>query len=151
LHPSTEQFLLDHYWDIDNVFVIGSDNIISSEVWDDIYYSVGTFDVWRLYHPSNDNRYNTSLIIAIWFFQGNPLFTDLAFATGKNFPDALMAGPYGAREFAPVMLVEGASVTQEILDWLDFIDASSNEGYLFGNNNVITNDLRSELNDHIMD
>lgn len=56
------------------------------------------------------DRYDTSLKIAQQYF---PQPQTIMVATGKNFPDALAAGPYAAKEKAPILLVGDAPTAEQ--------------------------------------
>ncbi|MCU9986710.1 cell wall-binding repeat-containing protein [Mobiluncus curtisii] len=56
------------------------------------------------------DRYSTSLAIAQQYF---PSAKTVFVATGKNFPDALAAGPWAAVRQAPIMLVGDELTTQQ--------------------------------------
>ncbi|WP_249935140.1 cell wall-binding repeat-containing protein [Mobiluncus mulieris] len=57
------------------------------------------------------NRYDTSLAIAQRFF---PNAQSVFVATGKNFPDALAAGPVAATKHAPILLVGDSLNTAQV-------------------------------------
>ena len=65
-------------------------------------------------------RYETSAAVAALARDAGMASTDTGFATGRNFPDALAAGPAVARSGGNLLLVEGADVSRspEALDWL---------------------------------
>lgn len=55
---------------------------------------------------SGDNRYETSLAVAEFFFQNNYDVDTVVIASGKDFPDALSGGPIAVAYNAPLILVE---------------------------------------------
>ncbi|MFM2353749.1 MAG: hypothetical protein RLZZ608_1155 [Actinomycetota bacterium] len=86
------------------IVIVGGPGVISSAVEQAVgAYVADPADVVRIYGA---NRYATSrLIVADAFGAGVP---NLFIATGRNFPDALAAGPAAARLGGAVLLIDGA-------------------------------------------
>ena len=53
------------------------------------------------------DRYHTSTLLAQWTQSNGLNMNGAVYATGGNFPDALVAGPLAGRNKAPVLLVSG--------------------------------------------
>jgi putative cell wall-binding protein len=80
-----------------------------------------------LTHVVGSDRYDTSAKIAEYAATEGLSFAHLAVATGDNFPDALAAGPYLARDGGIVLLVQSkgvpAPISALLLDRSAAIDA----------------------------
>ena len=59
---------------------------------------------------SGNDRYATNIKI-IEYFSPNTVVSDMIFATGANFPDALAGGSLGAKLELPILLVDETKVT----------------------------------------
>ena len=80
----------------ERVIVVGGSAAVPDE------YVSGLPGVERL---SGAGRYETSVKLAEWTAQNGLGMDGVVYATGENFPDALVSGPLAGRNNAPVLLV----------------------------------------------
>ena len=119
----TKQALAE--WDIENIKIAGLDEAISKEVEkqidkgfsidknkkDDSNVYDGAKSINRF---GGKDRYETSTIIAT---NSCPMSRLGVYATGENFPDALIAGNYAGRKNAPVLLVKRDTLPEVVRDY----------------------------------
>ena len=80
------------------VLVVGGEQAVSSR------HLAGLPRATRL---GGSDRYHTSTLLAQWTQSNGLNMNGAVYATGGNFPDALVAGPLAGRNKAPVLLVSG--------------------------------------------
>lgn len=85
------------------------------------------------------DRYATSLAIAQAYF---PTAKSVFVATGKNFPDALAAGPLAASQHAPILLV-GNSLNTAQTDYLKTL--ASPQITVLGGSGVVSETVETQL------
>ena len=129
----------------ERIVIVGGPVVISPEVEQAVAgYVADPADVDRIYGA---NRYATSrLIVADAFPAGVP---NLFIATGRNFPDALAAGPASARLGGGVLLIDGSldstdSATNSLVTALGLPDL-----YLAGGTGAITSGAQASLVAHL--
>lgn len=119
----TKQALAE--WDIENIKIGGLDEAVSKEVEkqidkgfsidknkkDDSNVYDGAKSINRF---GGKDRYETSTIIAV---NSCPMSRLGVYATGENFPDALIAGNYAGRKNAPVLLVKRDTLPKVVRDY----------------------------------
>lgn len=116
----TKQALAE--WDIESVKIGGLDEAISKDVQNQIdkgfEITKGNKADSNVYDGAKKvsrfggkDRYETSTIIAANSYPESKLGV---YATGEDFPDALIAGNYAGRKEAPVLLVKGDSLPEPI-------------------------------------
>lgn len=119
----TKQALAE--WDIENIKIGGLDEAVSKEVEkqidkgfsidknkkDDSNVYDGAKSINRF---GGKDRYETSTIIAA---NSCPMSRLGVYATGENFPDALIAGNYAGRKNAPVLLVKRDTLPKVVRDY----------------------------------
>ena len=124
----TKQALAE--WDIENIKIAGLDEAISKEVEkqidkgfsidknkkDDSNVYDGAKSINRF---GGKDRYETSTIIAA---NSCPMSKLGVYATGENFPDALIAGNYAGRKNAPVLLVKRDTLPEVVRDYTEKSD-----------------------------
>ena len=119
----TKQALAE--WDIENIKIAGLDEAISKEVEKQIDkgFSIdkNKKDDSNIYDGAKSinrfggkDRYETSTIIAA---NSCPMSRLGVYATGENFPDALIAGNYAGRKNAPVLLVKRDTLPEVVRDY----------------------------------
>lgn len=113
--------------------IIGGESAISKEVASQIKNS--GFSVSRI---SGGDRYATSLAVCEAY---NGLFTDtsVAFATGRNFPDALAGAAFAAKLGTPVLLTDNSSAKPAAKKYLSEKEIST--VYIFGGNEVVSDKI----------
>ncbi|MFU2418236.1 cell wall-binding repeat-containing protein [Peptacetobacter sp. AB800] len=121
----TKQALAE--WDIENIKIGGLDQAVSKEVEkqidkgfsidknkkDDSNVYDGAKSINRF---GGKDRYETSTIIAA---NSCPMSRLGVYATGENFPDALIAGNYAGRKNAPVLLVKRDTLPKVVRDYTE--------------------------------
>lgn len=121
----TKQALAE--WDIENIKIGGLDEAVSKEVEkqidkgfsidknkkDDSNVYDGAKSINRF---GGKDRYETSTIIAA---NSCPMSRLGVYATGENFPDALIAGSYAGRKNAPVLLVKRDTLPKVVRDYTE--------------------------------
>jgi len=133
--------------------IIGGQSAVGDNIRSDLN-ALGIYDITRTYGSS---RYETSLQVAIRFEDAFPQ-KNLAFATGKTFPDALAGGVFAAKHGAPLLLTDvnhtaytydpGAGVgmtayaapesTEHANSLVDYVAKINPENvYVFGGQNVL--------------
>ncbi|HEV2370003.1 MAG TPA: cell wall-binding repeat-containing protein, partial [Acidimicrobiales bacterium] len=88
------------------------------------------------------DRYATSALVAQTFFN-KP--TGAGMATGLNFPDALTAGPFLARQGFPMLLTDPYTMPSSISTYLTGTQASLGQVDVFGGPAAVSNQLLSAL------
>lgn len=119
-------------WGVKNVIISGGVNVISAAVETELK-GMG-ITVTRL---AGEDRYDTALII-VKHFEKNK-YTQVALATGLNYPDALTGAALAAKKDVPLLLVGRDSVKKSVMDYIgahEFVQA-----YVFGGEGVISNML----------
>jgi putative cell wall-binding protein len=114
LPDETAQALAD--LDATAATVVGGTVAVSQAVFDTV--ADQGVDVTRV---SGGNRYETSLAVAGLAAEAGDDPAHAWFATGRNFPDALAAGPAVATMGGVLLLVDGRSLngSPEVREWLD--------------------------------
>lgn len=92
---------------IETIFIVGGPPSVSLAVESQLHAYAN--DVYRV---QGADRFDTSRLVAEIFFD-NAINQTAYLATGRNFPDALTAGPAAANGFGPVILVDGAASTMD--------------------------------------
>ncbi len=90
---------------------------------------------------SGDNRYETAVKIYREYAE-NFAGSDVAVATGENFPDALAGGAFAAKRHIPMLLV-GSSDAEEQQKIIN--EKKSDTVYVFGGTNAVGDDVISSL------
>jgi len=125
----------------ERVDVVGGEVAVTDEVAEAAASAAGG-EVVRL---AGEDRYATSVEVAVLGrevgLDGGTVFA----ATGRNFPDALAAGPAAARNRAPVLLVDGDDTggSPASLRWL--ADAGATEVVVVGGDVAITEPVADAL------
>lgn len=119
-------------WGVKNVMIAGGTGVISPGVESELK-SMG-ITVTRL---AGEDRYETALAIVKHFEKDK--YTQVALATGLNYPDALAGAALAAKKDLPLLLVGRDSVKKSVMDYLDTHEFS--KAYVFGGLGVISNTL----------
>lgn len=129
----------------DRIVIVGGPGVISLAVEQAVAaYVAAPSDVERIYGA---NRYATSrLIVADAFGAGVP---NLFIATGRNFPDALAAGPAAARLGGAVLLIDGAMTTTDTATRDLITSLGLPNLYLAGGTGSISAGAESSLSAHL--
>ena len=99
------------------VYIIGSEGAVSAPVAKSL--SDAGFLVVRL---AGSDRYATSVEVAKeldWGWDYDPTRSAAFLADGRNFPDALSAGPAAAQLYAPVLLTNGTSTPAVVKNYVN--------------------------------
>ena len=121
------------------VIIVGGTGAVSSSVETTIAGLAFGPSVTRI---SGGDRYETSRAIADEFFESA---TNVFIATGRDYPDALAAGPAAAALVGPVVLVPGTntSVDSQTLSLLS--DLSVESVFIAGGTTVVRSSIEGQL------
>ncbi len=116
------------------IYILGGQAAISKSV-EDRLESMG-IEVQRI---SGSSRYATATAIAEELGSNGPVFL----VSGENFPDALSAASYAAVLGAPILLVRGNEVPEEVLAAISALNPST--VYVIGGTAVISDGVFNQL------
>ena len=122
------------------IYVVGGPSVISEVVRNELIQYTDSKLGTSVERVSGANRYATAAAVSNLFPTNR---TAVFVATGRNFPDALAAGPAATLTDAPVLLVDTNSIpgdTAAALTWL-----SPTTIYVVGGNTVVTDSVRGQL------
>jgi len=127
------------------IVIVGGPTVISSAVEQAARaYVAEASDVERIYGA---DRYATSrLIVADAFGEGVP---HLFIATGRNFPDALAAGPAAARLGGAVLLINGSLGTTDVATRTLITELGLPDLHLAGGTGAISEGAAQSLATHL--
>lgn len=127
------------------VVIVGGPSVISPAVEQAVRAAAGpTSNVERMYGV---DRYATSrLIVDDAFDDGVP---HLFIATGRNFPDALAAGPAASRLGGAVLLVDGAAGSVDVDSLALITTLGLPDLHLAGGTSVISAGVEDAFTDHL--
>ncbi len=132
--------------EVGHVYILGSENAISTDVEDALIAVLGADGVTRI---GGANRYETaaavaeetaSLLVDQDRFDGEVLV-----ATGGSFPDAIAAGPLAARLYRPIILTQTDSLSVEASEALEAIGAT--DVMILGGEGAVSAQVADELAD----
>ncbi|MDP2587419.1 MAG: cell wall-binding repeat-containing protein [bacterium] len=120
------------------IHIVGGVAVVEDDVASDAS-AYGTVD-----RIAGSNRYDTAVQIAQTFYPGAET---VGFATGTNFPDALVAGPLlGSQQvLAPLLLVLPGEVPDHVTSYLSANGATVIGGVIFGGSSAISSGVESSL------
>lgn len=130
-------------WDVNRVIVVGGPNSVPEAVVNmvkNLTDANGTglgIDVVRYY---GDNRSTTSMAIAKEFYNQT---TKAYVASGTIYPDALVGSLLGAKDEAPILLVNTDSVPEGVAKYIR--DNNITNITILGGPNTVTENVRAEL------
>jgi putative cell wall-binding protein len=129
---------------IADVTIVGGTAAVSEAV----AGAVAAADV-RVQRIAGSNRYDTSRRIADLAKSAGARPSRTAFATGRNFPDALAAGPVLARADGILLLLDGTDLSrsQATRSWVTQHAGSFEYIRVVGGTSVITEAVRWEIED----
>ncbi len=142
LDTDVSTYLTAHCADLSAIYIVGGTTAMGS----DVGTAIDAVCPGISQRLSGTDRYGTSAAIAAQFYGGGSAPTDLTFATGQSFPDALVAGPLAAKNNAPLLLVKQSTVPSEITTYMSGVAATSNEGYILGGTTVVSDITRASIN-----
>jgi putative cell wall-binding protein len=127
------------------VVIVGGPSVITPAVEQAVVTAVGpSASVERIYGA---DRYATSrLIVADAFGEGVP---HLFIATGRNFPDALAAGPAAARLGGAVLLIDGSLATTDAATRTLITELGLPDLHLAGGTGAISTGAAASLTTHL--
>ncbi|TLM80247.1 MAG: hypothetical protein FDZ70_01540 [Actinobacteria bacterium] len=133
---------------VTNVVIIGGVGVVSQDVQDDLAALPGVTTVERVAGP---DRYETSRLVAEWGNDNDDFYNDTCIiATGRNFADALAAGPFSWNMWEdfgvgePVLLTPGDEAGDALVQYLDDNDVFD-MGYILGGTAAISEDAHAEI------
>ncbi|MBT1035292.1 cell wall-binding repeat-containing protein [Canibacter sp. lx-45] len=126
------------------VYVVGGRDVISATIENEL--KAAGYTVKRL---DGADRYETNMIVnSLVFYDEDYELVDLrdaVFATGDNFPDALVAANFAASNYAPIVLIDGK--LPNLNDFLnsDEIFTSQDRVYIAGGTSVVSEGIEESL------
>lgn len=121
-----------------NIYLIGGDGVISENLEDKLQEM--KFGVIRI---SGNDRYETSLKIASYLFENFNVSSEIAVATGDDFPDALSMAPIAASNDIPIILSPKTDVSVEFKTFLT--DHKVSKAFIIGGTGVISDQVSQQL------
>lgn len=113
LHPATARAL--GALSVKNAVIVGGSAAVSSEAADQAYKIIGMSDAIYPVRLSGETRYETALAVADYFRpQGG--YKGVVLATGADFADALVSGPYAAKKGYALIMVNNRSTDAPLSD-----------------------------------
>lgn len=131
--------------DPERIVVVGGPSLVSLAVEQQLQaYVDDPGDITRIY---GSDRYATSrMLVADAFPDGVPA---LFIGTGRNFPDALAAGPAAARLGGAVLLVDGALSSTDVATRTLITELGLPDLHLAGGTGVISTGVQNSLTAHV--
>ncbi|MBT1035294.1 cell wall-binding repeat-containing protein [Canibacter sp. lx-45] len=126
------------------IYIVGGRDVISATIEKDLL--AAGYTVERL---AGADRYETNMIVnSLVFYDEDYKLVDLrdaVFATGDNFPDALVAANFAASKYAPIVLLDGK--LPNLNDFLnsDEIFTSQDRVYIAGGTSVVSEGIEESL------
>lgn len=131
--------------DPQRIVIVGGPALVSSAIEQAVKaYTPTAADVQRIF---GGNRYETSRLLVDDAFGGG--VPDLFIATGRNFPDALAAGPASSRLGGAVLLVDGALTTTDAATRALITALGTPDLHLAGGTGVISAAVEASLVAHV--
>lgn len=121
------------------VYVIGGNGVVSDEVMSRIK-TAASLDDTNLIRIYGDDRYKTSMSICKYFDE-DP--SNVVFANGELFPDALSGSALAAKLNAPIILTNGTNI-EEGKKYLN--SNKIKKGIILGGVGVVSKDVEEDLN-----
>lgn len=124
---------------INKVTIIGGEDAVSKRVEEQIQ---GVREIKRIY---GEDRYETSIEIANTFREDFDL-SNVFFASGVSYIDALSGAPYAAMRNAPIILLNRDHIPHTVSEWVDtHVKTDNTQINFLGGVEVITNDNRNYI------
>ena len=114
-----------------NAIILGGTSAVPDAVNQQLS-AAGTSNVQRL---QGDTRYETSAIIAEFEKSQGMTANGVVFATGSNFPDALVAGPFAGKNNSMVLLADDATI-----QWAAKYREDVNKAFIAGGPSAVSED-----------
>ena len=126
------------------VTVVGGRGAISDATAEAAADAADGADVQRLSGPT---RYGTSVAVARAAVDAGLRASSVWIATGRNFPDALAAGPAAAASGAPLLLVDGQTVggAPESEEWLSQQAGRVDDATIVGGAGAVSEDVARDI------
>jgi putative cell wall-binding protein len=129
LATATRSFLVDH--DIEQVHIAGPVSAVSQDVADEIA-ELADITVER-HHGAN--RYETAVVVAEHFFA---LPAAYAVTSGVEWSDAVVGAAYaGERRHAPVLLTDGKTLADPVVDYIRRSRSPDSAGLVIGGASLV--------------
>ncbi|AGY78169.1 cell wall-binding repeat-containing protein [Clostridium autoethanogenum] len=121
------------------VFIIGGESSVAGNIVSQLKETVPSLNSNDIIRIGGMNRYDTSLNVCKYF---NQTSNEAVIASGENFPDALSAGALAAKNNAPIILTDGANIS----DQKQYLDGSKCEKViLVGGTGAVSEDVQDAL------
>lgn len=92
---------------------------------------------------SGDSRFDTAIAISKYAYPGSPNVPVVYIANGRNFPDALSAGPAAAAEGGPLLLTEPTSLPSAVRSELNRLNPTTI--VIVGGSSVVSGSVANAL------
>ena len=124
--------------------VLGGDAAVSNSVYATVSGLVGSSNIKRL---SGSTRYETGLNVAAWEIEQGMDPETTAYATGKNYPDALACGfMVGSQNGILILVDPDGNSNQAIYDFAsDSVAGQAMNLYLLGGTGAVSQNIRFSL------
>lgn len=124
------------------ILVIGGTQAVQESVVARIHSATGNSPI----RIQGNTRYDTSVAFARWAIGQHALgMNGVTFATGKNFPDALVSGSGAGRDRAVLLLVDAGR--QNAVDYARTYRGKITSAYIVGGTKVISQTTANEIAD----
>jgi N-acetylmuramoyl-L-alanine amidase/putative cell wall-binding protein len=137
LSTHVTDFLAAHSDEVTHAVVVGGPAVVSEAAVKALQAQVGTEWLWGA------NRYETNRKVIERYWPSGDL--DPLVATATNFPDALVAGPLGARRGQPVMLCGWKYLSAPTREWIMHNNGRIYSFTMMGGTSVLSTVLEWEL------
>lgn len=127
--------------DPQKIIVVGSASAVSDDVVDAL--DAGVPSANSVVRISGTDRYDTSRQIGLEF--PSNVTSTVFLATGRNFPDALAAGPAAAQSDSPVLLVDGAGTSVGAATRNALVELGASRVVIIGSIDAVSQAIEQEL------
>lgn len=119
-----------------NAIILGG----TSAVPDAVNQQLSTAGISNVQRLQGDTRYETSAIIAEFEKSQGMTANGVVFATGSNFPDALVAGPFAGKNNSMVLLADDATI-----QWAAKYREDVNKAFIAGGASAVSEDTANTI------
>lgn len=119
-----------------NAIIVGGTSAVPDAVNQQLS-AAGVSSVQRL---QGETRYETSAKIAEYEKSQDMTANGAVFATGSNFPDALVAGPFAGKNNSMVLLADDATI-----QWAAKYKEGMSKAFIAGGPNAVSEDIANAI------
>ncbi|MBP3952633.1 S8 family serine peptidase [Bacillus suaedae] len=136
-HLSSEVVSYFHHNEIRKVTIIGGTQVISEKIRDQLR-QLGVTSIEGI---SGESRFSTSIEV-VKRFEKDFDFSNVSFASGRSFIDALPASPYSSSQRSPIILTDTNHLPKEVQTWMNEQNLSRTTFTILGGTHAITENTR---------